>query len=69
MNKRISCDNNINKQEYKVEDVCAGLKCSNEPTFILQVKYINKSGSFCQQCTSDLLQLELAEEISKGGIE
>ena len=67
MNKKISCDNNIDKPEYKV-DICAGLKCTNKPIALLKVKYINKSGSFCQQCTTDLLQLELAEEISKGDL-
>ena len=47
---------------------CAGLKCSKKPTSVLKVKYINKTGSFCQKCKSDLLQLELAEEIPKGEI-
>jgi hypothetical protein len=57
--------NNIDKPEYKV-DICAGLKCSNKPTALLKVKYINKTGSFCKQHKDDLLQLELAEEILKG---
>jgi hypothetical protein len=65
--KKFIRNNNIDKPEYK-DDICAGLKCSNKPTALLKVKYINKSGSFCQQCTTDLLQLELAEEISKGEI-
>ena len=43
----------------------AGLKCSQIPTFILKVKYINKTGYFCQKCRDNLLQLELAEEIPK----
>ena len=68
MNKKISSDNNIDKPEYKVEDICAGLKCSNKPTALLKVKYINKSGFFCQQCTTDLLQLELAEKIEIGDL-
>ncbi len=51
-------------QEYKT-CVCAGLNCVNTPISILKVKYINKTGHFCQQCTADLLQHELAEEISK----
>jgi len=67
--KKFARINNIDKPEYKVEDdVCSGLNrrgltCSNKPTALLKVKYINKSGFFCQQCTTDLLQLELAEEI------
>jgi hypothetical protein len=68
MNKKISCNNNIDKPEYKVEDVCAGLKCFNKPISILKVKYINKTGHFCQKCTADLLQLELAEKIVIGEI-
>ena len=56
--------NNIDKPEYKVE-LCCGLKCIKVPTSILKVKYINKTGSFCKQHTDDLLQLELAEEISE----
>jgi hypothetical protein len=69
MIKKNTGGNNIDKPEYKFEDICAGLKCSNPPTSILKVKYINKSGSFCKQCTSDLLQLELAEEILKGSMQ
>jgi hypothetical protein len=65
MKNKFSRSNNIDKPEYKVEDICAGLKCSNKPTAVLKVKYINKIGFFCQQCTTNLLQLELAEEISK----
>jgi hypothetical protein len=67
MIKKLSRTNNIDKPEYKeFVDSCAGLKCTNKPTTLLKVKYINKSGSFCQQCTTDLLQLELAEEIVFG---
>lgn len=68
MSKNISCNNSIHKQEYKVEDVCAGTKCTNKPPSVLKVKYINKTGSFCKQHAKDLLQLELAEEISKEGL-
>lgn len=60
MRNKFSRINNINKPENKVEDVCAGLKCSNKPTSILEVKYINKTGSFCKQQAEGLLQLELA---------
>jgi len=62
MKYKFSRSNNIDKPEYKV-DICAGLKCSNKPTALLKVKYINKTGSFCKQHTEDLLQLELAEII------
>jgi len=68
MNKKISCDSNIDKLEYKFEDVFAGTKWSNKPTDFLKVKYINKTGSFCKQHTQDLLQLELAEKIEIGDL-
>ena len=60
-------NNGIRKYKEFAKE-CAGLKCSNKPTALLKVKYINKTGSFCQKCKSDLLQLELAEEIPKGEI-
>jgi hypothetical protein len=68
MRNKFSLSNAISKQEYKVEDICAGLNCYNKPTSILKVKYINKIGGFCKQHTEDLLQLELAEEIVNGDI-
>jgi hypothetical protein len=68
MIKKLSRINNIDKPEYKeFADSCAGLKCF-KPTTILKVKYINRYGFFCQQCITDLLQLELAEVISKGDL-
>ena len=63
MSKKITPNNNINKHEYKT---CAGLNCSNKPKSTLKVKYINKTGYFCQRCTDDLLESELAEIISEG---
>jgi predicted SprT family Zn-dependent metalloprotease len=65
MKNKFSRSNNIDKPEYKAEDICAGLKCPNKPISILKVRYINKIGYFCQKCNADLLQQELAEEISK----
>ena len=54
-----TCNNNIDKPEYKFEDVCAGVvagvKCSNKPTALLKVKYINKTGSFCKQHTEMII--------------
>ena len=68
MRNKFSRSNNIDKPEYKVEDICLGLNrggltCSNKPTALLKVKYINKTGSFCKKHTEDLLQLDLAEKI------
>jgi len=65
MIKKLSRINNIDKPEYKeFVDSFAGLKYF-KPITILKVKYINRHGYFCQQCTTDLLRLVLAEEISK----
>jgi hypothetical protein len=47
---------------------CSGLNCSKKAISKLKVKYINKIGHFCQKCKSELLQLELVEEIPKGEI-
>ena len=61
-------NNGIRKYKEFAKE-CAGLKCSNKPTALLKVKYINKTGSFCQKCIQRIyLQLELAEEIPKGEI-
>jgi len=72
MKEKIPRINNIEKQQYKVEDICSGLnrglKCSKKPSALLKVKYINKTGSFCKQHTEDLLQLELAEKIEIGDL-
>jgi hypothetical protein len=59
MIKKLSRIHNIDKPEYKeFAESCAGLKYF-KPTTILKVKHINRYGSFCQQCTTDLLQPEL----------
>ena len=53
-------DNNI--QEYKE---CAGRGCRNHPIHNLKIRYINKTGYFCQRCTDDLLRSELAVKIQE----
>jgi hypothetical protein len=40
--------------------VCACKNCNNVPTTILKIKYIQKIGLFCDSCTKDLLDQELA---------
>ncbi|HXS60641.1 MAG TPA: hypothetical protein VN703_07525 [Candidatus Sulfopaludibacter sp.] len=47
-------------QRYKT---CAGSGCLNKPTSKLKIKYINKNGFFCEKCSNDLLQSNLAERI------
>jgi len=58
---------NIDKPEYK-EDICAKTKSTNEPTTAPRVRDINKQDEFCVQHTKEILQLELAEVISKGDL-
>jgi hypothetical protein len=69
MRKKFSRNNNIDEQEYKTfAYTCAALNCNNKPISTLKVKYINKTGHFCQRCTEDLIQSELAVGISKGDV-
>ncbi len=50
--------NHINtEQEY---NRCAGKNCKNKAKHELKVLYLNKIGYFCDQCTKDLLSLEIA---------
>jgi hypothetical protein len=42
---------------------CAGKNCANIGNRILEIKFINKRGDFCDSCAKDLLQRELAAEI------
>jgi hypothetical protein len=39
--------------------LCACKNCTNIGTTILEVKYIQKAGHFCESCAKDLLQAEL----------
>jgi hypothetical protein len=48
-------------REYK--DICAGIGCRNIPSVCLMIKYVKKSGWFCDDCAQDLLRLELAERL------
>jgi hypothetical protein len=42
------------------ERKCSGKDCQNMGNSILKIKYINKSGYFCDKCTRDLLDEGLA---------
>jgi hypothetical protein len=46
-----------NSEEYKQ---CAGKGCKEEGKTLLKIKYLQKTGYFCNFCTSELLQLGLA---------
>ncbi len=68
MKEKITHYYNKDVRIYKSLHTCAGLNCSNKPISTLKVKYINKTGHFCQRCGDDLLESELAELISQGGV-
>ncbi len=44
---------------------CDGKNCKNTAIHHLKIKYINKTGNFCQRCTNDLLRSDLAAEIQE----
>ncbi|ALI34589.1 hypothetical protein NMY3_00375 [Candidatus Nitrosocosmicus oleophilus] len=64
MNSRNSLSyRNLNRQTNKPKvpnnKVCSGLSCENYGICILQIKYINKPGWFCEACKNDLLANDL----------
>jgi hypothetical protein len=50
-------DIHYNSEQYKD---CAGKDCKRKGRTLLRVKYLNKNGYFCDSCTADLLQSEIA---------
>jgi len=49
---------NNNNKTYKE---CAGRNCKNHGKYKLIVKYIHKFGWFCEDCTKDLQEMDLAD--------
>jgi hypothetical protein len=45
--------------------ICAGKNCKNLGSEKLEIKFINKVGYFCYECTSYLLKHDLASKINK----
>lgn len=45
--------------DIKVYKKCAGLYCNKNAKKRLRILYINKSGWFCNDCSTDLLNLGL----------
>jgi hypothetical protein len=39
---------------------CAGKGCQKVGKIVLKIKYLGKTGYFCDSCTDDLLQQDLA---------
>jgi hypothetical protein len=38
---------------------CVGLGCNNNATSLLKIRYLNKSGHFCQACKNELIKSDL----------
>ena len=49
----------INNVTSNSKKLCACKNCTNVGTTILEVKYIQKVGHFCDSCAKDLLQSKL----------
>ncbi len=43
--------------------VCAGKGCKNLGTVYMAINYINKTGIFCEVCSTELLRQELAVKL------
>lgn len=48
---------NIEELSFKT---CTGLGCRNKPDKVLQIRFVDKQGHFCQSCADYLLQADLA---------
>jgi hypothetical protein len=57
-----STSNNVSI-EYKK---CAGKGCDRVGKTLLKIRYLNKTGLFCDRCTKDLLISELATKVGNG---
>ncbi|NOJ32653.1 MAG: hypothetical protein DA329_10995 [Candidatus Nitrosocosmicus sp.] len=64
MPKMISTNTNTT-QEYKQ---CAGKNCENTGIVQLEIKFVKKKGLFCEQCTSELIQLGIASKLEVNNI-
>ena len=52
--------NNINSEHQYNQ--CAGKDCNRIATQFLKIRYLNKSGNFCDKCKRELLDLGLIIE-------
>lgn len=43
--------------------ICAGKGCENLGTIFMAINYINKTGIFCEACSTELLRQELAVKL------
>ena len=42
---------------------CAGRNCEKIGTIILKLRFLNKTGIFCEQCAEDILAADLAFKV------
>ena len=54
---------NTNKISIKEDNKCSGRNCTKIGKTILKIRYINKTGLFCDSCAEDLLEQGLALKI------
>ena len=47
---------------------CAGRDCDNIGTINLKIKYIKRSGLFCESCALELKIIGLIDDENEGGI-
>lgn len=50
----------------EIQRPCAGKKCRSQGTHYLEIKYLYKSGWFCDSCTEKLVTDGLLSELSDG---
>jgi hypothetical protein len=55
-------NNKIKEQSREYKDDCAGLNCINQGFHRLKIRYIDKYGTFCNSCKTDLEQSGLVCE-------
>jgi hypothetical protein len=46
-------------------NVCFGKKCNNKGNRLLTIKYVHKSGWFCEKCAEELILNELVEDVKQ----
>ena len=51
-------------KNYK--NMCSGKDCSKEGKFVVKIKFIDKTGLFCESCTQYLSQESLGDVIEGG---
>ena len=53
-----------NQNIAKRYELCFGKECNNKGNNLLTIKFIHKSGWFCEKCAEELISNELVEEVN-----